>query len=203
MTTARWHNAGLTMAILTGAAIAEAIPDVAALRIAVFRDFPYLYDGDLAYERAYLATLSESPRAITVIARHGARIVGASTGVPLIEAGAEWAAPFRAAGLPVENRFYCAESVLLTPWRGLGIGHAFFDARESHARGLGMTEACFCSVIRPENHPARPAGYRSNHVFWKKRGYAPLSGIIARFPWCDIGEATETEKQLQFWGRRL
>ena len=31
------------------------VDELAALRIRVFRDFPYLYDGDLDYERAYLA----------------------------------------------------------------------------------------------------------------------------------------------------
>ena len=35
---------------LTGAALAAALPDVARLRIAVFRAYPYLYDGDAAYE---------------------------------------------------------------------------------------------------------------------------------------------------------
>ena len=33
--------------VLTGAAIEPALPDIARLRIAVFRDFPYLYDGSL------------------------------------------------------------------------------------------------------------------------------------------------------------
>ena len=32
---------------LTGAALTEALDDVARLRIAVFRDWPYLYDGTL------------------------------------------------------------------------------------------------------------------------------------------------------------
>ena len=37
--------------ILTGDAVAGALDDLARLRIAVFRDWPYLYDGDVAYER--------------------------------------------------------------------------------------------------------------------------------------------------------
>ncbi len=203
MTTPRWEQAGIRVETLTGKAIARVIGDVATLRIAVFRDFPYLYDGDLDYERDYLATLGASPRSIVVLARHGERIVGASTGAPLIEVEQDWSAPFMAQGMEVMNRFYCAESVLLPTWRGMGIGHAFFDAREAHARGLGLTESCFCSVLRGDDHPAMPQTYRSNDAFWHKRGYRPLDGIIARFSWRDIGQSSETEKTLQFWGRSL
>eukprot|EP01031_Cornospumella_fuschlensis_P048144 gene48144-58971_t len=34
--------------------VADVLPALARLRITVFRDFPYLYDGDPAYEAAYL-----------------------------------------------------------------------------------------------------------------------------------------------------
>jgi hypothetical protein len=51
---------------LTGEALAAALPDVARLRIAVFRAYPYLYDGDAAYEEAYLQTYRESENAILV-----------------------------------------------------------------------------------------------------------------------------------------
>ena len=37
--------------------------------------------------------------------------------------------------------------------------------------------------------------------FWRKRGYEPLDGLIAHFAWRDIGEAEETEKSMQYWGR--
>lgn len=41
----------LTTHILTGDTLTSALDDVARLRISVFRDWPYLYDGDLEYER--------------------------------------------------------------------------------------------------------------------------------------------------------
>ena len=51
--------------ILTGNAVGEVLDDLARLRIAVFRDWPYLYDGDVAYERDYL-TAYQSPGAVVV-----------------------------------------------------------------------------------------------------------------------------------------
>lgn len=200
---ARWRDTGITVEPVTGEALASALPALAALRIEVFRAYPYLYDGDLDYERDYVETFSRSPGAVVVLARHGARVIGASTGVPMTEAEADWQDPFREAGHAIERIFYCGESVLLPEYRGYGIGHAFFDHREAHARELGLGFSCFCGVIRPADHPARPEGYQPLDGFWRKRHYAPMSGIQARFAWKDIGDKAETEKQLQFWGRML
>ncbi|MFC0812237.1 GNAT family N-acetyltransferase [Paracoccus panacisoli] len=189
---------------LTGAAATAVLDDVARLRIAVFRDWPYLYDGDAAYEREYLRAYT-NPGAVIVTARDGAGgpIIGAATGAPMDQHAADFAAAFAGRPEPLSEIFYCAESVLLPGFRGRGLGHAFFDAREAHARGLGFRWSAFCSVIRPADHPARPAGYQPLDAFWRKRGYAPLPGVIARFRWRDVGAAEDTEKPLQFWMRLL
>lgn len=189
--------------ILTGAALEAALDEVAGLRIAVFRDWPYLYDGNLEYERRYLATYRDSPGAILVGAFDGDRLVGAATGTPMEDHADAFATTLAGVGVPLEKIFYCAESVLLPEWRGQGIGHRFFDLREAHARALGRTHVAFCSVIRPEDHPARPANARSNDAFWLGRGYRPLPGVTAEFAWKDLGDEAETKKPLQFWMRRL
>jgi GNAT superfamily N-acetyltransferase len=189
--------------VLTGIELEAALDHVAELRITVFRDWPYLYDGSLDYEREYLATYRDNPAALLVGAFHQGRLIGASTSTPMEDHAPEFAAPFRDLGLSPERILYGAESVLLRPYRGIGLGHRFIDLREDHARRLGRSHVAFCSVIRPEDHPARPAVYRSNDAFWRGRGYEPLSGVVARFSWKDLGDTTETEKPLQFWMRRL
>jgi GNAT superfamily N-acetyltransferase len=192
----------VTTRVLTGDALAAALDDVARLRISVFRDFPYLYDGDADYERDYLRAY-QSPGAVVVAALDEGRIVGAATGAPMSDHAADFAAAFADRPEPLDQIFYCAESVLLPQYRGQGIGHAFFDAREAHARDLGLRHSAFCSVIRPQEHPARPQSYRPLDEFWRKRGYQPLPEVIARFAWKDLGEAEETDKRLQFWMRDL
>lgn len=121
---------------LCGAAIAPQLDAVARLRIAVFAQWPYLYAGDVGYERDYLRVYADSPRSMLVLARAGERIVGASTGLPMEDEATAFRAPFEAAGIDPATVFYCGESVLLPEHRGQGIGHAFFDAREAHARRL-------------------------------------------------------------------
>ena len=188
---------------LRGEALGAALDDVARLRIEVFRAFPYLYDGDAAYERRYLAPYRDAADAILVGAFDGARLVGASPGTPMEDHAEEFGAAFAKAGVPMDQVFYCAESVLLPEYRGRGIGHAFFDQREAHARGLGRKYAAFCGVIRPADHPARPADYRPLDAFWRKRGYEKLDDVVAEYSWRDLGDTVETAKPLQFWMRKL
>lgn len=193
----------LRIEALRGGDIASALPDLARLRIAVFRDWPYLYDGDAAYEERYLAAFAESAGAVVVAVRDGDALVGAATGAPLGEHDTAFAKPLAQAGYDPARVFYCAESVLLPAYRGRGIGHAFFDRREAHARDLGLAHSAFCAVIRTDDHPARPPDYRPLAPFWRARGYAPLDGAVARYDWRDIGHADETTKPMQVWIRSL
>lgn len=193
----------MKIAVLRGDALARTLPDVARLRIEVFRDWPYLYDGDLRYEERYLQSYRESPEAIVVGAYDGESLVGASTGTPLADHADDFARAFEGSGVALEDVFYGAESVLLPAYRGQGIGHAFSDLREAHARQLGFTRFCFCAVQRPDDHPARPDTYRPLDAFWRGRGFAPLPGVVATFDWKDTGEAEQTAKPLQFWIKDL
>lgn len=188
---------------LTGDRLLAALDDVARLRIRVFRDWPYLYDGDLAYERRYLAAYRDSPGAVVVGAFDGDRLVGAATGTPMEDHAAAFGTALAATGLPLGTIFYCAESVLLPEYRGRGIGHRFFDLREAHARALGRTHVAFCSVLRPDDHPARPPDARALDGFWQRRGYRPLPDAVAHFSWKDRGDPDETAKPLRFWIRPL
>ena len=193
----------LRIEALTGEALAAALPDLARLRIEVFRAFPYLYDGDMAYEERYLRAYAESPGAIIVGAFDGDRLVGAATGAPMEDHAAEFAKPFAERGHDLHEIFYCGESVLLPSYRGQGAGHAFFDLREARGRELGRRYSCFCAVIRPDNHPLRPDDYTPLDLFWRKRGYEKVEGMVATFSWRDVGEREATEKPMQFWMRAL
>jgi GNAT superfamily N-acetyltransferase len=189
---------------LFGEEIGSVLPDLARLRIIVFRDWPYLYDGTLEYEETYLAKLAAAKDAVCVIARDGDQIVGASTAAPMIEHADEFAAPFEKAGYDLSTIFYCGESVLLKSHRGHGLGNAFFDHREAQAHHLGgFTHSTFCRVVRPDDHPLKPADYRPLDGFWRKRGYAPVNGLIATYDWKDIDQAEETAHPMQFWMRPL
>lgn len=189
--------------VVTGGGLDAYVDDLARLRIEVFREFPYLYDGSIDYERRYLATYAATPGSVVVLALDGGRVVGASTGLPLLGEPANVREPIAAAGLDVGRVFYYGESVLSRAWRGQGIGVNFFDVREAHARAWGAAWAVFCAVERPADHPRRPAGYAPLDAFWRKRGFHPLPGARCTFSWQDLDEAAESPKPMAYWVKAL
>lgn len=181
-----------------GSDIAKLIPQLGQLRIRVFRDFPYLYEGSQEYEENYLQVYTKNPLSIAFGVFDGEQLVGATTGMPLTAESKEIQQPFFDRGINIDGIFYFGESILLPEYRGHGLGHLFFDVREKHALENRFTTTAFCSVIRPENHALKPADYHPNDVFWKKRGYKQQD-YSCRMSWLDINEPRETEKELIFW----
>jgi len=187
-----------------GQAVTPYVADLARLRIEVFRAFPYLYEGSEDYEASYLRTYARSPESLFVLALDGARIVGASTGVPMTDAPDVFRAPFVAAGIDPAGVFYFGESVLLPHYRGKGLGVRFFEEREAYAHRLGRFDWCaFCAVERPKDHPLRPAGYVPLDDFWGKRGYEHRADLRTMLEWQDIGEGNESGKPMSFWLKRV
>ena len=194
----------LTLKTCTGEEIGAVIPALAALRCHVFRSWPYLYDGDEAYERRYLRLYADSARAAVIVAADGDEIVGASTCLPMTDETDHVKAPFLAQGIDPARVFYFGESVLREDYRGHGVGVAFFAAREAHACAVSDCDfAAFASVIRPPGHPAGPAGYTGLDAFWTKRGYTRRGDLICHMTWKDLGDTDETEKPLVFWMKSL
>jgi GNAT superfamily N-acetyltransferase len=189
---------------LRGAALAPWLDQAARLRIAVFREWPYLYDGDADYERRYLATYAESPGAAVVAAIADETAVGCATCQPMAEAVETVRAPFERRGFDPRRVCYFGESVLLAEWRGRGAGVRFFTEREAHARGvLGLDYAAFCAVQRDPDDPRRPADHVPLDGFWRRRGYTPYPDLRCVFSWRELGQTVETPHELAFWIKPL
>ena len=187
-----------------GEQILPYIPAVARLRIEVFREYPYLYDGSLDYEARYLRTYSDSRESFFVIVFRNQEVIGASTGVPMADAEESGKKPFVDKGYDPDRIFYFGESVLRRPYRGLGLGVRFFQEREAYAQRLGRFDwIAFCAVERPENHPRRPADYVPLDRFWNRRGYAKHPELSTTYVWQDLDETEATPKPMVFWLKQV
>lgn len=187
-----------------GAELQSFIPAIARLRTDVFRDWPYLYEGDPIYEERYLTTYVESPRASVVLARAGDDIIGASTCLPFVDETDNVKAPFVSRGWDPARFFYYGESVLRREFRGRGIGVTFFAEREAHARATSDCDfAIFCGVIRSPDHPACPPDYVPLDEFWMRRGFTRRPDLVCKMSWKEVSTDKETEHELMFWMKSL
>lgn len=193
----------LQLLSFTGEAPAEYIEALARLRIEVFREYPYLYDGDMSYERSYLRAFLQAPDSLLLIVLDGQEVVGASTAMPLQHETANIRGPLEERGYDASRVFYFGESVLRKACRGQGMGARFFEAREAWARQLkSFGTLAFCAVERPGNHPRRPPEYRPLHAFWRRQSFGPTD-IFCHISWKELGEEEESPKPLRFWLKDL
>lgn len=189
--------------VFDGSAVRNVLTMLAELRIEIFREFPYLYEGDLEYEARYLDVYARSPRSRVVLVWDDGRVVGASTVLPLLDAPDEIQSPFLCAGMAIDEVDYLGESVLLPAYRGQGFGVRFFELREAHAREHGLSVCAFCAVERATNHSRRPIDFVTNDAFWTKRGYQKSENLKSELTWLDRGEREPTPKLMTFWLKRL
>lgn len=194
---------GVTVNVYRGESIQPFIEHLASLRMTIFREYPYLYDGDKAYEACYLKTYSECEHSLMVIAFSEDQVIGASTAIPLEFETHACKKPFIARDMDVEKIFYFGESLLLPQHRGQHIYRHFFEKREAAAREYGATISAFCAVKRDINDARRPKNYKPLDSVWRHFGYEKHPELCAYYEWKEIGEAKASEKPLIFWLKNL
>lgn len=188
----------------TGTDASDWVDPVTDLRMRVLRDWPYLYAGDRAYLARRVATYAKSPHGLFVLAFDESRLVGASTAMPLSGERYALQQPFRNRDIAVDEVFYFGESVLLKEYRGLGLGHRFFDERERHARRLGQYKmSAFCAVERALDDPRRPIPHRPNSPFWMRRGYQRQDDMFSDIDWPVVGGDQPERHRMRIWLRAL
>lgn len=190
-----------TIRTLRGAEAAPWLDDLARLRIQVFREWPYLYEGTTEYERGYLEAYLRAPSFLLVLAESGGRIVGASSALCLAEEAEPLRAPVAAAGMDPASICYFGESVLDPAWRGRGLGKGFFEARLAHAAALGLATCCFAAVVRDPADPRRPSAPPDLEPLWRRYGFTPEAGLTMALDWPEPGLGTVAHR-LQYWFRR-
>jgi GNAT superfamily N-acetyltransferase len=184
----------------TGASLDRYIPELARLRIEVFRGWPYLRDGDADDEARYLRTYSEAQGGVVIVALDSGKVIGAATAVPMAEKTAEVKRPFEQTGIDPATVFYLGESVLLAAYRGRGVGVRFFAEREAHARRLKPFDwFAFCAVERDNDDPRQPADYMPLNAFWNRRGYIRHPELCTEFSWRGVGEGAASPQPMVFW----
>ncbi len=193
----------ITEQLLTGTAIAERLDDLATLRLDIFLEYPYLYQGLRKDELTYLSTYAEAPDACIILAYDGACIIGAATGMPLIHEDAQMRDAFAGTALPLDEIYYVGELLFRPPYRNCGLGQKLLAQQENHIRSLGIYRTLTCATVeRPDDHPLRPPDYIPITQFLARTGFARLPGVITHFRWRET-DCVKRDHCMQFWVKNL
>lgn len=193
----------VAIASLRGAEAAAAIEDLADLRLTIFREFPYLYDGRREDELDYLARYARTPDALVVTVSEAGKVVGAATGIPLAAEGAALVEPVAGSSYPVAQLYYVGELLFYQEYRNRGLGLRLLAEVERQVRSMGGYRYLACAtIVRPENQPARPAGYLPIERFLARTGFKRLDDLQTSFTWRELDGAS-CEHPMKYWIKEL
>jgi len=193
----------ITEQLLTGTAIADALDDLATLRLAIFPEYPYLYHGKKEDELTYLATYAEAPDACVILAYDGLTAIGAVTGMPLIHEDVQMIAAFKGTAFPLNEIYYVGELLFRPAYRNSGLGQKLLGRLEHQIKSYGSYRMLTSATIeRPEGHPLRPNGYTPITRFLARTGFARISEVTTSFMWREI-DGVRRDHTMQFWIKNL
>lgn len=193
----------ITWQLLTGAAMAGCLDVLATLRLEIFREYPYLYDGRRDNELAYLQTYAQAPDGCVILVHDADAVVGAVTGMPFIHEGVEMLAAFSGSGLAVDDLYYVGELLLFPAYRARRLGVQLLAHLEEHVCSLGRYRRLACvTVARPDDHPCRPEGFVPITRFMARTGFVSLPGVTTHFAWHET-DGIRRNHRMQFWIKEL
>ncbi|MBC86904.1 MAG: GNAT family N-acetyltransferase [Bdellovibrionaceae bacterium] len=196
----------LKIETLHGKELTPHFESLSDIRLQVFKEWPYLYEGSKEYERKYLDVYFNCERSLCLLIKDQTdKIVGISTAIPLTEEHDDLKNPLVREGYDVDRLFYFAETCLLPSARGKGIYRKIFELRESHAKSYGddYTRVCFCGVHRSDSHPLRPEDFQPLDPIWQNYGFQKVPGLNMNFTWKDVDQKKETAKSLAVWMKNI
>ncbi len=191
-----------------GKEILPFIDELGSLRVKIFREFPYLYDGDLETERRYMSGFANSNKSVLIAVFLQEQMVGFIIGTAL-DSGLPITADahdlFSSKNLPVNNYYYIGDLVLLEEHRSFGLATKLLKLIETFAADNGYCSTCFLTVFREPDHPLKPKGYKDTARLWEFRKTKKMNLSIS-YPWRTFiseSESVMLQNTLDFWEKDI
>ena len=192
-----------------GKEIIDYIDLVSQFRIENFKEFPYLYKGNMEYEREYLEGFSSNLESRLILVYENKNVIGISTSLPflseydILEDGPSL---FKSMGKNPRDFFYFGEVIISSNFREKGICKEIFRIQEKIAKQLNYKDICFLTVVRDRNDPRMPINYSNPSSIWDSLGYKPIEEKTLNFEWPTIhidGTVKNIENPMKFWLKEL
>ncbi|MBN8536984.1 MAG: GNAT family N-acetyltransferase [Deltaproteobacteria bacterium] len=182
--------------------------EIAQFRIKYFKSYPYLYVGNLEYEKEYINGYANNSKSLLILALYNGKIIGVSTALPLnSNADILGEAPvlFAKKGLNINEYFYYGEIIVKTEFQGIGIAAKIYDMQESYAKAEGFKKIILATVNRRPNDPRKPSDYFNTDIVWNKLGFKKCN-IQINYNWPTItenGSIKDINNPMDFWTKEI
>ncbi len=175
-----------------GAEILPIAKDLATLRVTIFRDYPYLYEGSVEEDMHYTSSIAQSESAFVILALDDDKVVGALTAYEMEESEAEVREPYSTTEYASYRSCYIGETLLLPHYQGRGgVGIRLYKRGEAIIREEGYEAVVVCTVDRASDDCRRPESYHDVNVTLRKLGFEVIPDLKATFWWREIGGGDE------------
>jgi hypothetical protein len=194
----------INIEVLKGTEVIPYLQKLAELRIDFYRNYPYLYEGNITDEKAYLSMYAKSKDSLLVIAKNGDDIVGAVTGIPMLESKEENKQLFAQKQIPAEHIFYLGELVLSQDYQNNTIQESLYLQLENAVKELEKYSLlAVCEIERSPDDTKKPVSAFSSEVIWTGRGFTKQPQLYTTDAWKDVGDLEKSDHHLFFWYKAL
>lgn len=194
----------ISIEVLKGKELVSNIPELARLRLTVFCEYPYLYEGDPILEKTYLSRFASSRDAFFVIAKVDNQVVGALSGLPLDATQKEIRDALHQPGIEIGEYYALSEIVLLKEHRNKKIGSMLYEQFEDQLLKMKRyKKVVLWQIVRAQDDVRRPKDYFSLDNFWRKRGFVKHPEWICYIDWKEILEEKASAHRFEFWVKEI
>lgn len=193
-----------TIKSFTGQEAERYIDQIAAIRLNMFKEYPYLYNGTVEIEKEYLQIYFKSSHAnILLTFDSDDNVIGFSSSIPLSDEAEEIRAPFIEKQLNCDNYLYIGEGLIYPEYQGKNLVRQAAQIHEEIARSKGYKYLTFMAVDRPEDHPCKPDNYRSTDGLFKHFGYTKFDNMNVTLTWNQLDTNQEATNTLSLWHKEI
>ena len=174
-------NETIRIETFKGNEIAPHIQGIVKLCDRIYREPPYLYNGDDADYTDYIESYSQVNEAIICLAFDGKEAIGLGIGTPMLKTREFYQQTLIEHGYDLSQLFYLGEFGLKPGYHGLGIEETILLEIENFAKKTGAFSA-MC-IWELDN---------SKHEILKKMGFIRHAELNFQIFWTNIGDELES-----------